>query len=113
MKNLFNKFSVFFRVAFCSAMVALTTGGYAFAQSGNLGSDVLGEATSATQGLVLNLVRFLQVALGLGALITLILAVFNLMKGEREAAQKIGYWVVGLAIGFALLSVIATRIQGV
>ena len=99
------------RIGVCTAAVALANANAAFAQ--NLGNDILNESANSMQGLVAGLVRVLQIALGLGALVTLVMVVFNLFKGEREAAQKIGWWVVGLALGFALISVVATRVASI
>lgn len=105
MKRFINSNSM--RVAFCTAMVALTSGPV-FAQ--DLGNAVLRESTSALRNLVNNVVSLLQVVLGLGALVTLAIVIFNVFKGEREAATKIAWWVAGLTIGFALLTVVKNLI---
>ena len=112
MKNFFKSLSLKGRIAVCSAAVALGNASTAFAQA-NIGEQVLDQSANSMVGLVNYLVRVLQVALGLGALVTLVIVVFNLFKGEREAAQKIAWWVVGLALGFALLTVVANIINQV
>lgn len=110
--NIFKSLSIKTRIAVCSGALALMSGANAFAQS-NIGSDLLNSSADSMKGLVFGLVRVLQIALGLGALVTLVLVIFNVFKGEREAAQKIGWWVIGLALGFALISVVASRIAAV
>ena len=112
MKNFFKSLSLKGRIAVCSAAVAFGNASTALAQA-NIGETVLNESADSMKNLVGSLVRVLQVALGLGALVTLVIVVFNLFKGEREAAQKVAWWVVGLALGFALLTVVATVIDRV
>lgn len=51
-------------------------------------------------------VSLLKIVLGIGALITLVMVIFNIFKGEREAAQKMAWWVVGLSVGFALIAIV-------
>lgn len=92
------------RVAVLTLMVSLFSSAPVLAQ--NEGQQVLQQATSSFSQLLDSLGRFLRVALGAGALIMLVMAVYQLMKGERDAAQKLAYWVVGLALGFALLTVV-------
>lgn len=108
--NNFNKISPRVRIAVCTGMLSLISGFEAFAQNANIGSEILDASADAMKSIVTNLVKVLQIALGVGALVTLVLVVFNILKGEREAAQKIGWWVVGLALGFALISVVANQI---
>lgn len=100
------------RVAFCSTMLALTAGaGSAFAQVD--GAELLNAGTSAGQQLLTALVRFLQIGLGLAALVTLVMTIYNVFKQEREAATKLIWWVVGLAIGFGLLTALANQLNNV
>lgn len=117
MKSLFKNLSLRARIALCTGMVALCNVSEAFAQNTgfgeDIGSSVLDDAADSMTGLVAGFVRVIQIALGLGALVTLIMVIFNMFKGEREAAQKIGWWVVGLALGFALVSVVARLTAGV
>ncbi len=107
MKQFLNKAAAWMRVAFCTAMCALAGNYVALAQGGdNFGVQVLTESKSKLQELIESLVQLLQVVLGLGALVTLVMVIFNILKGEREAAQKIAWWVVGLTIGFVLITVV-------
>lgn len=104
MEKLINKTT--FRLAFCTAMVALVSLP-AFAQvSDTFGQQVLDQSSNALVGIVSSVVRLLRIVLGLGALVTLAMVIFNVMKGEREAATKVAAWVIGLTIGFVLLSVV-------
>ena len=58
------------------------------------------------KSLAQSVVSFLRIVMGIGALIALVLAIINFIKGERDAAQKVGYWVIGLAVGFVFLSIL-------
>lgn len=51
------------------------------------------------------LFEILRVMMGLGAAASLTIVILKTMKGEREAAANILYWVFGFAIGLVLLSV--------
>lgn len=106
MVNFFKNLSLRAKVAVLSAIVAVCNSQFALAQGENIGQDILRESTSTMNNLLGLIANVVRIALGIGALVTLVLAVFNLIKGEREAAQKIGYWVVGLALGFALITVV-------
>lgn len=108
----FKKFGAGAKVALCSLMVALIGGvNTAFAQID--GSQMLDAGTSAGKNLIASLVRFLQIGLGIGALVTLVMVIYNLFKQEREAAIKLVWWVVGLAVGFALMTALSNMLQGV
>lgn len=79
----------------------------AFAQQG---SEVINASTTALLGIVQDVIRLLRVVLGIGALVTLVIVIFQVFKGEREAASKIAWWVAGLTLGFVLLSVVGNLI---
>lgn len=113
MKTLSFKHSSSVRAVILVAAMFLLGGVQVFAQSlgGGEGALLLNEAAQTMGSLVDGVVRIIQIAMALGALITLALAIFNVMKGEREAAQKLGYWVIGLALGFALISVVSNLIR--
>lgn len=100
------------KVAFCSAMLALTAGiGSAYAQID--GAGMLEAGTDAGKNLINSLVRFLQIGLGIAALVTLVMVIYNLFKQEREAATKLIWWVVGLAVGFGLMTALSGMLQGI
>ena len=111
MKQFIQKSAARMRVAFCTAMCALTGSYVASAQGDNFGVEVLNSSKEQLVDLVDSLVSLLQVVLGLGALVTLVMVIFNILKGEREAAQKIAWWVVGLTIGFVLITVVKNLVM--
>lgn len=78
----------------------------AFAETDYTGANVLTGISDSLSSIVENVVNLLRIVLGLGALVTLVIVVFKIFKGEREAAEKIAWWVAGLTIGFVLLSVV-------
>lgn len=78
---------------------------------GNLGQEVLESSTDALKELLDSLVTLLQVVMGLGAIVVLAIVIFQVFKGEREAAQKLAWWVVGLTLGFTLLTVVQNLIS--
>lgn len=99
------------KIAFLTAGLMLV-GTVADAQAGlNLGETVLTESTSALRNLLDSIVSLLQVVMGIGAIVVLAIVIFQVFKGEREAAQKLAWWVVGLTLGFTLLSVVSGLID--
>lgn len=82
----------------------------AFSAGDNLGKQVLEEATSSLADLIDTVVTLLQVVMGLGAIVVLAMVIFKVFKGDREAAEKLAWWVAGLTIGFVLLSVVSNLI---
>lgn len=102
MKNLFLKIRKGYLAVCCLFLSSVLT----FAQS-NIGQNVLTETTSALSGLVVNVVKLLQVVMGLGALVVLAMVIFKVFKGDREAAEKLAWWIAGLTIGFVLLTVVS------
>ena len=90
-------------VAGCKAVVGITS---AFAQADNVGAQLIDGANQSMKSLAQSVVSFLRIVMGIGALIALVLAIINFIKGERDAAQKVGYWVIGLAVGFVFLSIL-------
>lgn len=111
MKQFLKNAAAWMRVAFCTAMCALAGNYVALAQGDNFGVEVLTQSKTKLQELIESLVQLLQVVLGLGALVTLVMVIFNILKGEREAAQKIAWWVVGLTIGFVLITVVKNLVM--
>lgn len=77
----------------------------------NLGEQVLSESKEAMTDLLDSLVELLQVVMGIGAIVVLAIVIFQVFKGEREAAQKLAWWVVGLTLGFTLLTVVSNLIS--
>ncbi len=93
-------------VTLLSMGLALISPFVAQAQGTNLGQAVIEDSTDALKELLDSVVTLLQVVMGLGAIVVLAIVIFQVFKGEREAAQKLAWWVVGLTLGFTLLTVV-------
>lgn len=106
MKNLIRKAQIAL-LSFGATLLAPV----AQAQSTNLGDEVLTESKNALVELMDSLVSLMQVVMGLGAIVVLAIVIFQVFKGEREAAQKLAWWVVGLTLGFTLLTVVSNLVQ--
>ena len=83
--------------------------GLCFAQG--QGATIVNGISNELNGMMQSFVTLLKIVLGIGALITLAMVIFNVLKGEREAAQKMAWWVVGLSVGFAMLSIIPNLVM--
>lgn len=96
--------------------LALTAFAYgtvpALAQDG-VGKQVIDESKSALKDLGESVVSLVQVLMALGAIIVLAMVIFKVFKGDREAAEKMAWWVGGLTIGFVLLTVVKNILNGV
>lgn len=105
MKKAFRLGAVRARVLVLSAVCAV--GGLpVFAQRGDAGNQVISTVNTQLRGMFDSIVQLLQIILGIGALVTLVMVLFQVFKGEREAASKIAWWVAGLAVGFVLITVV-------
>ena len=97
------------------AKIALLSLGLALigplAQAQDLGEQVISSSTEALKGLIDSLVSLLQVVMGLGAIVILVIVIFQVFQGEREAAKKLAWWVLGLTLGFTLLTVVSNLIK--
>lgn len=66
-----------------------------------------GEWDEATEG-ILSLYdamgNLLMVVMGVGALVVLVMIVLKIMKGEKESAEKLAWWILGLAFGFTMMA---------
>lgn len=82
-----------------------------FAQD-NLGKEVITNSTAALKDLLDSVVQLLRVVMGFGAIVVLAMVIFKVFKGDREAAEKLAWWVAGLTIGFVLLTVVSGLISG-
>lgn len=75
------------------------------------GRQFLQNVNQSLLNLIDTLVTLMRTVMGLGAIITLIVVVFKIYKGEREAAEKLAWWVAGLTLGFVMLQVVSTLIR--
>lgn len=112
MKKFFANLSLKARIAFLSVMAGLSSVS-SFAQAGGRSSDqvtqlILDNSAREVAGIVPGIIKVLKYAVLIGGAISLLLVVFNIIQGERDAAKKAGWWLVGLGLGFAILSVLET-----
>ena len=95
--------AVVMTLAACASSGAFTS----LAQSADgVGEIFIQQTTGQFQRIAGATVRLIRVILGLGALVMLTYAVFKLLKGEKDAAEKVAYWIVGLVVGFLFLSLV-------
>lgn len=118
MKQSFENFWMKIRIAFCAVIVFLTCGNLpvlaqTVSNQTDLGNNLLQNATNGFKHIVADVVVFLQVTIGIAGLVTIIMAVVNLLKDERDAAAKIGKWILGLVLGFALVTALGSIISGI
>lgn len=108
MKRLFSNMSTWFRTAFATILAFLSGGIYnlVFAQGGDDGNAVLQQISNSMGSMVGSVITIARIGLIIGGAILLIMVIFNLFKGERDAAGKLGWWVVGLAIGIGILTIL-------
>lgn len=87
---------------------------FLFAFAGHAqGEEVLDTAKRGLSDLLDNLVGLLKVVMALGALVVLAIVIFKVFKGDREAAEKLAWWVAGLTLGFVLMTVVQNIVQNV
>lgn len=63
-------------------------------------------AIGGVRSLYKSLALLLRIVIGLGAMVVLTMIVLNIMRGEREAAGKLVWWLVGLVFGFIMLFIL-------
>lgn len=83
-------------------VVVFATAATAFAEGGVFSGSIGG-----MKNLYSSLGRLLQIIIGLGALFVLALIVFRIMQGDKESAGKLAWWLIGLAFGFVMISVLS------
>lgn len=111
MKYLFLKSINKMRYVVGAILAALSSASvYAAGTGENLGKEVIESSASALYDLVDSVVTLLQIVMGLGAIVVLAIVIFKVFKGEREAAEKLAWWVGGLTLGFVLLIVVKNLI---
>ncbi len=111
------KFGTGARMAACTLVAGFAAGSQrAMAQGGGsvsgaqMGQSILSNTESALSQLVGNIIGVLQILLGIAALVSLFVVIYNIFKQERDAAQKAIWWVVGLAAGWAAMTVVGNLI---
>lgn len=105
MKRFLTNLGLKARIAFLTLMSGLVSVS-ASAQTDPLTQKILDGGADAMNGVVPGIIRIMKIAVIIGGAISLLLVVFNIIQGERDAAKKAGWWVVGLALGFAVLTIL-------
>lgn len=77
------------------------------------GSGGGGGLASMVVGLTESVVKLLRVFLGLGALISVVTVAFKIMGGDREALRRYAWWIIGLAYGEIMLTVLSKLVGNV
>lgn len=104
MKNFFSAVSLKVWITVLTLIVGLTP---AFAQVQDVvGNQILESTTQGLQGIVPSIARILKIIVLIGGAISAILVVFNIIQGERDSAKKAGWWLVGLVVGFIVLTIL-------
>lgn len=107
--NKFKNFLSKYRYAICFGAFMFL---FAFAgHAQNEGVQVLNSAKQGLSNLLDTLVGLLKVVMGLGALVVLAIVIFKVFKGDREAAEKLAWWVAGLTLGFVLMTVVQNIVK--
>ena len=104
MKNLINSFTVKSRVLLCSLMVALGSVS-AYAQDA-IANQITQGVSQNLAGIIPGVITVMKVIVGLLGIIFLIRVISNIVSGEQDAAKKAGFWLVGLAGGFVVLTIL-------
>lgn len=96
------------RVLAVTAAACLSNSAFtSMAQSADgLGEMFINSTADTFQSIAGITVRLIRIILGLSALVLLVYAVLKILKGDREAMDKIVYWIVGLIVGFLFLSLV-------
>lgn len=76
-------------------------------------SDPFGEATEGVMGLYGSIKTLLEVVLILAAMLILARIVLKLMGGDKDSARTLLYWLIGLALGFALLETLSVVLRNI
>lgn len=105
MKKILNFIRSKSKALWASAILALNPV-YALAAGDDASTDLITKTKTKLSGLLKDLGDLFKVVIAIGALVALIMVIVNIMKGERDAASKAAYWLIGLVIGFIAISVV-------
>ena len=107
MKKFFKLLSAKAKYAYACMMLAFAAVPMALAQTDDSVSQaILNGTEQGLQGIVPGIIRVLKIIVIIGGAISLLLVVFNIIQGERDAAKKAGWWLVGLVLGFIVLTLL-------
>ena len=106
MKNFFTSVSLKVKVLVLTIIAGLVSSPV-FAQVNDVvGNQILNSTQQGLQGIVPGVTRILKIVVLIGGAISAILVVFNIIQGERDSAKKAGWWLVGLVVGFIVLTIL-------
>ena len=95
------------KVLLCTLVLGATNAVAVFAQTSDPVSEaILSGTSSGLSGMIPGIIRVLKYIVIFGGAISLLAVVFNIIQGERDAAKKAGWWLVGLALGFIVLTLL-------
>lgn len=112
MKNFLKSLSLKAKVVFATLMVGLTSAPAALAQDA-VGDLILSQTEQGLVGIVPGIIRVLKIIVIIGGAISLLLVVFNIIQGERDSAKKAGWWLVGLVLGFIVLTILGGAVTNI
>lgn len=52
--------------------------------------------------------KLMMVVMGIGALVVLVMIILRLMNGDKEAATKLFWWLIGLSFGFIMVAALSS-----
>lgn len=107
MKNL-GKIGNGARVAALTVALAIAAPAELLSQTvtGQEGKQFLADVNSGLKNIMTDLTALLRTIMGIGAIVMLVVVVYQLAKGEREAAEKLGKWAAALVLGFVLMAIV-------
>ena len=103
-----NKVKNYLRYAGASVVSGIAFGATAAAQTG---ADFMSGAATEMSTIGIQMIRVVKIALAMAGLVTRILAIINVTKGERESAGKLAWWIVGIALGYLFISMLENRMS--
>lgn len=111
--NFMKLFSLRARIAFLSAGLMLVDGMSITNAQTNLAKDFIQDNTDTFKSLFADIIKFLQVATGIGAAVALVIIIVQIFKGERDSMSKVAQWGLGFIIAFASFYVLGNIIKSV
>lgn len=77
-----------------------------------IGKTLVDDMSGQLQRTATAALSILQIILGIGAGVVLVATIVKIAKGEREAGEKLAWWIGGMVIGFILLTFVKRIISG-
>ena len=99
-----------FNARIACMLTALLAPVIAFAQGGD-GTQILSQVHSGLTGMGGTLIQVAQALLAVGGVVIFVVVVYDLLKGEREGATKVGKFLIGIALGYVILEALKALIK--